>query len=280
MADGRNELPSTVPGSLIAVLSRALTAAARRTRAALRADHGPINGRSHRHLDATMTRFFLYAAVAPSRTPRPRDVERWTAHALALREKLNLTGLPGEPDWLDGEAARWESPSQADGARQASVLITCNGLVEIFVALDEHEGDRPTLSLAQVADVLTLLSAAIGSDAYPGCAGWRVGVRARRVDLVAAVTARRTGTEGAQSWTVLRFEQAPPPRSAQRRASMPPAGYGPPLLWSVRRSRLERRAVAVVVEQLLRANGYYALGDLPVRVADAARARAGEQRNV
>lgn len=279
MADGRNELPSTVSGSILTTLVRTLAAAARRARAALRADHRPINQRSHRHLDATMTRLFLYAAVAPSRTPRRRDTERWTANALALRDQLALPGLRGDPDWLDGEAARWEAPSQADGARPASLRITRDGLVEIFVALDERDDDHgPTLSIAQIADALALLVAAITSDAYPGCAGWRVARRGRRVDLLAAVTARRSGLEGTQAWTALRFKKTPPPRSAQRTAIMPPGGYGPPQLWSVRRSRLERRAVAVVLEQLLRANGYYALGDLPVRLADAARVRARQQR--
>lgn len=266
--------PLGMTSSFLALALRAVGVGWRKATGLLRVDHRPINERTHRHLDATMTRFFAYVAAAPSRSPPRRDVEHWTQAAITLRDQLPIVGLPTQPDWLTDVEARWNCPPAADGARAASLRITRSGLLEVFVALDE--GDEPqdsVLDVEEIANVIAMVETAVESRAFHKTAGWRMVGRLRKVDVVAAVTARRSSDDGARAWSALRFPAAGPPRSAQRIAMMPPLGYGRPELWSMRRRGLEGRATAVVIGQLLRANGYFELGGLPDRLSVAARAR-------
>lgn len=252
------------PIQLAAGASRAVRSLSER----LRADHNTLAGRQVRFAPQAMSRYYLYAAVAPSRrSSRPWD-DQQVARAQRFARRFSSEQWTDGPRTADADLTCFGEEG-VDGAFERVLYVHRDGLVEMLWALSYDDVDEcRELNAVELASVVTALACAVASAEYEGIcrAGWLTR-RVRRTDWLFCVATAVPGESGQRHWDELRFPGQPPPRAVGARANMPPAGYGRETLQSLRRKSAPREVPTALVRELLAANGYHAIGALPEELA-------------
>lgn len=234
----------------------------------MRADHSTLARRQVRFVPQVMVRYYLYAAVAPSRRSiRPWD-DQQVGRAQRFAASFAAAGWTARPLTADADLTSFGEQGD-DGMFERVLYVHRNGLVEMEWALrcDDIDGRRE-LDAAEVSRVAAALALAVASPEYGAlCRGRRLNVPVRRTDWLFGVSTAVPGASGQQQWEALRFPDAAPPRAVDARAHMPPAGYGQKALRSVRRKHAPRDVPEVLMRELLAANGYHSIGSLPEKLA-------------
>lgn len=236
----------------------AVAAAGRR----VRPDHLPIRQRAVQwHVGGSMTHFFLYAVVAPSRSaPRAFDdgqVRRAQAFATAA-----FPGVFGQtPVWADDRFTLF-AVEDADGGRLHQLYVHRTGLIELLWPLTptQPDGDDSSrvLDASEIVRVVDQLAGAVAGDTYREISrAGRGRQQFARVDWWFQLAGSVSGETGQRPWTGLRFPQAPPPRAAHHWPAAPTYGYAGEQLASVRRHMPAREIAETVLSEIVKANGYY-----------------------
>lgn len=164
-----------------------------------------------------------------------------------------------------------------DGAFERALHVRPTGLVELLWALSPHRGDGDQLLLdaTEIVAVSMPLAAAVGRAPYADLSSIGSGRRRfGRVDWQFGVATAISTADGLRYWNALRFPDTTPPRAAHDRGFMPPIGCGSEALRSSRRSTSANVVACILLEELLKGNGYYAYGAaIEATITAAARTR-------
>jgi hypothetical protein len=184
----------------------------------LRPDHGSIVARSVQFPGTSMLRFYLYIAVAPSRSaPRAFDdgqVRRAAAFALDAFDDV----FGDVPTTADREATVFTVTGDG-GAHERALYVHRSGLVELLWALRTEQpesADGLLLDVEEMAAVVARLAGTVAHRPYAQLSNAGRGRRRfARVDWWFNLTADISHTDGSRAWTGLRFTGATPPRARQ-----------------------------------------------------------------
>lgn len=244
------------PAQLASAARSALQSAIRR----LRPDHRSIAGGTIVFPSSAMRRFYLLAAVAPSRSaPRAYDdqqVQRAGAFAADAFPGVFAT----VPSSANRETTVFSVAGQ-DGAAERVLHVHRTGLVELLWSLGPQRGsgdeDELLLDAEEIATVVVHLARALARRPYGELSrAGRGRRRFARVDWWFNLAAEIDTPEGRRAWTGLTFPAGSPPRAGQRYPSSPADGYGSEALRGRRRGA-PSRAVQALVGEVLATNGYY-----------------------
>lgn len=253
----------------------------RRAHDRLRADHMTLARRHVYFSPQAMSRYYLYAAVAPSR----RTHRLWDSDQVNRAQRF-AAAFADEP-WTDTplNADRDVTAFGAtgdDGMFERVVYVSRDGLVELLWALEceEVDGERE-LDVLEIGRVSAALASAVAERGYAEvCRSRRWWPTARRTDWHFAVATAISASDGQQEWTRLRFPTNEPRRATNARAYMPPEGYGRDALRSLPRRQAPSQVPVVLLRELCAANGYFGDSGLEAKlVAESGRRaqpRAGE----
>jgi hypothetical protein len=216
-----------------------------------------------------MMRYYLYAAVAPSR----RTARKWDDDQVVRAQQFarGLTTEPwaAEPETADQDVTVFRERA-ADGAAERALYVHHNGLVELLWALRcerEDDGTRE-LDATEIARVAAAFAAAVADHEYRElCRKRRRPLSVRRTDWLLQISTSVPSSEGQQLWDGLRFPEEPPARAAGSRANAPRYGYGYEALRSLRRKKAPGRVPSTLLKELMAANGYYGAAGLADRLA-------------
>ena len=243
------------PVQVATALRRWGAAAARR----VRPDHRSIGTIEVKFPGTLMNRFYLYVAVAPSRSAtRSRD-DGQVSRARAFAEDL-LPGIFGpEPSYsFDGMTVFTVNPTGRTVER--ALYVHRSGLIELLWALTPtptNDG-KIVLDVEEMIAVIGRLVLAVGRSPYADISrAGRGRRRFARLDWRFNLAAAISSTEGERSWSGLRFPDVQPQRARDQRPSPTPVGYGLEKLRNTRRSTHPARLARVFVTDMLVANGYF-----------------------
>jgi hypothetical protein len=248
------------PRQLLAGVGRLLRAARKRARA----DHSTLARRQVRFTPHAMVRYYLYAAVAPSRgSQRPWD-DQQVARAQRFAQSFCSAPWTAQPLTADSHVTSFGQKG-ADSQFERVLYVRSDGLIELNWALRcETTNGRRELEAVELARVAAALALAVAGPEYETlCRAGRFNRPVRRTDWMFGVSIAVPGNEGQQPWDALRFPGESPPRANDARAHMPQGGYGGDALRSLRRKRAPQKVPTGLVRELLAANGYHTVGNIP-----------------
>lgn len=239
-------------------------------------DHASVGQLSLRPNQFAMSRHFVYAAVAPSRSgARPFD-DRSVRRAMAFAGRVAPGAFSAEPQISDGHKSLFYTESD-DGVRERELAVDRTGLVELLwsVSLRSTPDEGLLLPATAVVRPLLMLAAAVGTQDYAELSGLHAHRRHfGKVDWSFMMTCAARPNGVRETWSAIEFPGTPPPRAgAQHGGEFPPHGVG----WRSLRRSAGRGAVSGFLRELLVANGYHELRDVVARtlaVADDERSAA------
>jgi hypothetical protein len=253
------------PVQLVNVATRAWRVASARTRA----DHSTLDLRQVRFAPQSMTRYYLYAATAPSRrTAREWDDDQ-VARAQQFARSFITDAWVDAPETADQEVTIFRERAP-DGSADRALYVHRNGLVELLWALGcelDDEGRRE-LDVTELAHVTVAFAVAVAGREYRNvCRTTRRPLSARRTDWLLQVSTAVSTSEGQHLWDALHFPGEAPSRAMGSRASAPLNGYGSGALRSLRRRKAPARVPATLLKEFMATNGYYGAAGLADRLA-------------
>jgi hypothetical protein len=245
------------PAQLFRTARSAVMGAARR----LRPDHNTIAVGSVQFYPTGMRRFYLYAAVAPSRSAARAFDERAVRRAAAFAADGFPRVFDAAPSIADQDTAVFTVRGD-DGADERALYVHRSGLVELLWALtvEQPEGGGEALALdaSEIAAVLADLAAAVGRRPYAEVSrAGRGRRRFARVDWSINLAPYVSTADGERAWTALRFVDEVPPRAQHQQPAASPTGFGAQRLRNRRRKMVPVKVARVVLGDVLAANGYY-----------------------
>ena len=246
------------PAQLARSARGALVGAAQR----LRPDHRTITTGSVQFYPTGMRRFYLYAAVAPSRCAARTFDERQVGRAAAFAADAFDEVFDATPSIADQDTTVFTVRGD-DGADERALYVHRSGLVELLWALvvEQPEGRSGELALdaSEIAAVLARVAAAVGRRLYAELSrAGRGRRRFARLDWSVNLASYVSTADGERAWTALRFPgEAAPPRAQHQQPAAPPAGFGAHRLRNRRRKLAPIKVARVVLGEVLAANGYY-----------------------
>jgi len=244
------------PAQLAGAARNALAAAARR----LRPDHHSISLRSVQFPGTSMLRFYLYAAVAPSRAAPLRFDHLQVQRAAAFARDAFPGVFPDTPESANRDLTLFAVA--ADGVQERALYVHRTGLVELLWALAVDQAAQPTAELLldadEIAAIAQQLAGAVARRPYSELSrAGRGRRRFARVDWWFNLTADISMADGSIAWTGLRFPGPPPRRAQNRQPFLAVKGYGEETLRNRRRRKSADELVRAVLAEILGANGYY-----------------------
>jgi hypothetical protein len=202
--------------------------------------------------------FYLFVAVAPSDTPRPRP----SLDFIDAAHRFVSDGLPsmftGKAEYSGAELVRFRQPVGDPLTAKNSITLSPSGLVELQWSLAVPP-ETTTLQLGEIMTVVSRLHELVRSDAYPSLYRSRRLERWRRVDWRIGVNSRAVPRNGGNTvgWTELVAPVSlPSDRIDDPRPYCPAEGYGAHALTTVRRGPRPEDVLAPVLEDLVSAAGY------------------------
>jgi hypothetical protein len=245
------------PAQLARSARGALVAAVQR----LRPDHHTIATGSVQFYPTGMRRFYLYAAVAPSRSAAREFDERAVRRAGAFAADAFPGVFEGAPSLADQDTTVFTVRSD-DGTDERALYVHRSGLVELLWALTaaqpEGGAEELVLDASEIAALLAHLAAAVGRRPYAEVSrAGRGRRRFARVDWSFNLAPYVSTADGERAWSDLRFAGEAPPRAQHQQPAAPPAGFGTQRLRSRRRKLAPVKVARVVLGEVLAANGYY-----------------------
>jgi hypothetical protein len=219
------------------------------------------SGLSSGNVGASMTHFFFYVVVAPSRSaPRAFDdgqVGRSRDFVTAAFPDV----FAQTPVWADDRLTLF-AVEDRDGGRLHQLYIHRTGLIELLWPLtplqSEEDDSTRVLDAGEIVRVVDQLVGAVASDVYRGIShAGRGRRRVARVDWWFQLAGSVSGDTGQCPWTALRFAGEAPPRAAHHWPAAPIYGYAGEQLASVRRDMPAREIAAILLSEIVKANGYY-----------------------
>jgi hypothetical protein len=247
-------------------LARGVRAATSSASQRLRPDHLAIRQHAVQwYVGAPMTHFFLYAAVAPSRSmPRASD-DGQVGRALTFVVDAFPKVFPETPAWADDRYTLFAT-EDPQGGRVHQLYVHRTGLIELLWALTPHppaaSAADPQLDAGEIVRVVGQLATAVAGDAYREISrAGRGRRRFARVDWWFQLTTSVSGDGSQRHWSGLKFTQAPPPRAAHQWPAAPLNGYAAEGLGHVRRQTPSFEIANALLGEVVKANGYYAFAD-------------------
>lgn len=243
------QLARSVRGAVVAAVQR------------LRPDHHSIASGSVQFYPTGMRRFYLYAAVAPSRSAARAFDERAVRRAAAFAANAFGGVFDATPSVADQDVTVFTVRGD-DGPDERALYVHRSGLVELLwalaVAQPEGGGGELVLDASEIAAVLAHLAAAVGRRPYAEVSrAGRGRRRFARLDWSVNLAPYVSTADGERAWTALRFANAAPPRAQHQPPTTPPAGFGAQRLRNRRRKLAPVKVARVVLGEVLAANGYY-----------------------
>ncbi|MGP0100040.1 MAG: hypothetical protein ACLPUT_00250 [Solirubrobacteraceae bacterium] len=245
------------PSQLFRTARGAVLGAARR----LRPDHHTIAIRSVQFYPTGMRRFYLYAAVAPSRSAARAFDERAVRRAGAFAADAFAGVFDTTPSITDQDTTLFTVRGD-DGADERALYVHRSGLVELLWALTveqpEGAGEELALDASEIAAVLTRVAGAVGRRPYSELSrAGRGPRRLARVDWAVNLASYVSTADGERAWSALRFADATPLRAQHQQPAARPGGFGAQRLRNRRRKLAPIKVARVVLGELAAANGYY-----------------------
>jgi hypothetical protein len=227
----------------------------------LRPDHHTIATGSVQFYPTGMRRFYLYAAVAPSRSAARAFDERAVRRAGAFAADAFPAVFEPPPSIADQDTPVFTVRGD-NGADERALYVHRTGLVELLWALtvEQPEGGGGELALdaSEIAAVLARVAGAIGRRPYAEVSrAGRGRRRFARVDWSVNLAPYVSTADGERAWSALRFADAAPPRAQHQQPVAQPGGFGAQRLRNRRRKLAPIKVARVVLGELSAANGYY-----------------------
>ncbi len=220
-----------------------------------RADHVPITGRRGRP-DQTYGGFFLFAAAAPSQSPKLLPLADFADRAHDLVQHAFPSIFPEVSDYAGHELVRYRSSAERS-AEQHIITIYPTGLVELqWLIAAPPATSLPLSGIVEPLQALRQVVQASGlADLYQPRrfegkrrVDWRIGINGM-------ATSNLSGTS--VSWTnVTSSIQLPEQRNRTPRPYCPAEGYAPHLLTSLRLNATLEGLLMPVLEEHLVVGGY------------------------
>jgi hypothetical protein len=236
----------------------AVAAASRR----VRPDHLPIRQRAVQwHVGGSMTHFFLYAVIAPSRSAPRRFDDGQVRRAQAFVAAAFPDVFQQTPVWADDRFTLF-AVEDSDGGRLHQLYVHRSGLIELLWPLTPTQSEQDDAALmldaGEIVCVVDQLAGAVAGDTYREISrAGRGRRRFARVDWWFQLAGSVSGETGQRPWTGLRFAAEAPPRAANHWPAAPTYGYGGEQLGSVRRRTPGRVIARNLLSEIVKANGYY-----------------------
>lgn len=237
-------------------------------------DHLPITGFPQGRPDRPCTAFAVFAAVAPSHTPKPLSPIDFVDRARELVEKAFPGDFPREPDYSGpgyGGCQLVRYKRVVDEAPFAEHLISIHSTG--LVALQWIIAAPPTtvLPLAEAVTAVRRLHRAIQSGMFLNLYQHRRLARCRRVDWRIGVNGQAIPPDGTSivSWTDISTAGLVPQQRTNNPYPLCPAtGYAANQLVSRKRSVELDSILTPVLEELLHSGGYVDSNEIRQCVAD------------
>jgi hypothetical protein len=227
----------------------------------LRPDHHTVATGSAQFYSTGMRRFYLYAAVAPSRSGARAFDEQQVRRAGAFAVDAFPGMFEGAPSLADQDTTVFTVRGD-DGADERALYVHRSGLVELLWALTaaqpEGGGEELVLDASEIAAVLAHLAAAVGRRPYAEVSrAGRGRRRFARMDWSVNLAPYVSTADGERAWSALRFAGEAPPRAQHQQPGAPPAGFGTQRLRNRGRKLGPVKVARVVLADVAAANGYY-----------------------
>jgi hypothetical protein len=185
----------------------------------VRPDHRTIATGSVQFYPTGMRRFYLYAAVAPSRRAARAFDERQVGRAAAFPADAFGGVFDATPSVADQDTTVF-TVSGDDGADERALYVHRSGLVELLwaLAVEQPEGRSGELALdaSEIAAVLARVAAAVGRPRTPSCPARGAGGRGRPSPARRAVPSGARAAAVRAAWT---GQSTSPPTSRRPMAS-------------------------------------------------------------
>jgi hypothetical protein len=230
-------------------------------------DHLPIAG-CQLQPNQDYYAFCVFAAVAPSRSPKPLPLVDFVDHASKLVERFFPGEFPAEPEYVGPELVRYRLVRE--GVRYSDHVITIypTGLIEVQWAIAVPPGTG--LPLTEAVAVVERLRQAVQSDSFADLHQRRRWAKWRRVDWRFGINGRAVPEKGNSTyWTDVLLPGGPPTRRASDpRPHCPREGYASGRLKSKRRTAQLEEVLAPALHELLASGGYISGEEIRERVAN------------
>jgi hypothetical protein len=240
-------------------------------------DHLPIAGRKGQP-NQDYYAFFVFAAMAPSRSPKPLPPVDFMDRARELVEEAFPGAFPALPEHSSAELVRYRSV--IDGARYADRLVTIypTGLVELQWAIAVPPITK--LPLTEVVAVVQRLQLAVQTSAFSNLHRRRRWAKWRRVDWRLGVNGWAIPAEGGNrvNWSDVDMPGGvPSQRTSDPHPYCPRDGYAASQLTSRSRHARPDELLAPVLHELLASGGYLGGAEIRERVVTLLAAAEGLQ---
>ncbi|MGQ0775397.1 MAG: hypothetical protein ACT4NY_13395 [Pseudonocardiales bacterium] len=221
-------------------------------------DHRPITGRQGRP-DQYYGAFYVFVAVAPSKSPKPLLPIDFADRARELIDGAFPGDFPSEPDYSGRELVRYRHAIEGAQSPAHQITIYPTGLVELQWIIAAPPATA--LPLADAVAAVGRLHRAVQSSMFPNLHQRRWFARWRHVDWRIGINGFAVLPTGSSvGWTDI---VTPDPRP-----SCPSTGYAADRLVSSRRGTKLDSILTPVMEELLNSGGYIDSAEIRECVAD------------
>ncbi|MGH3570377.1 MAG: hypothetical protein ACRDS0_35335 [Pseudonocardiaceae bacterium] len=237
-------------------------------------DHLPIAGFPQGRPDRRYAAFAVFAAVAPSHTPKPLSPIDFVDRACELVEEAFLGDFPREPDYSGpgyGGCRLVRYKRVVDDALFAEHLISIHSTGLVTLQWIIAAPPTTTLPLAEAVAAVRRLHRAVQGSTFVNLHQHRRLARWRRVDWRIGVNGQATSPDGTSivSWTdIVTAGLVPQQRTTDPYPSCPSTGYAADQLASLRRNVELGSILTPVLEELLHSGGYVNSTEIRQCVAD------------